>query len=150
MLINIIIIVLLLAVAALFVWFFLIRRQLKVFFKGKKGADLEEYIVELEERIKKLETENKNLTEVAKQLQEKTRECLRGVSAVRFNPFKDVGGNQSFAIALLNEKGDGLVLSSLYAREKISVFAKPIKNLGSEYELSAEEKEALEKAKTKS
>ena len=47
---------------------------------------------------------------------------------------------------MLNEEGDGVVLSSLYSRERMSIFAKPIKNNKSEYELSAEEKEVLKKA----
>ncbi|MGH7249434.1 MAG: DUF4446 family protein, partial [Minisyncoccia bacterium] len=55
--------------------------------------------------------------------------------------------NQSFAIGMMNEDGDGLVLSSLYSRERMSIFAKPIKRGKSEYELTAEEKEALNKAK---
>ena len=66
---------------------------------------------------------------------------------VIFNPFPDQGSNQSFAIGMLDEEGNGLVISSLYSRERISVFAKPVKNGKSEYELSTEEKEALEKAK---
>ena len=48
---------------------------------------------------------------------------------------------------MLDEEGDGLVISSLYSRERMSIFAKPIKNNKSEYELSMEEKEALSKAK---
>ena len=59
---------------------------------------------------------------------------------MRFNPFKDVGGNQSFAIAIVNEDGDGIVLSSLYSRERMSVFAKQIKKGISEVELTEEEK----------
>ena len=47
---------------------------------------------------------------------------------------------------MLNEEGDGVVFSSLYSRERMSVFAKPIKNNKSEYELTSEEKEALKKA----
>jgi len=50
---------------------------------------------------------------------------------------------------MLNEDGDGVVFSSLYSRERMSIFAKPIKNGKSEYELTEEEKEALKKAKVK-
>ena len=68
---------------------------------------------------------------------------------VRFNPFKGTGagGNQSFATALLNENGDGVVLSSLYSRERVSVYAKPVQKFSSEYELSGEEKQAIKSAK---
>ena len=77
----------------------------------------------------------------------KLGESIRGIGTVRFNPFGELGSNQSFAIALLNEANNGVVISSLYTRERVSVFAKPIKNMQSEYELSDEEKEALAKAK---
>ena len=77
----------------------------------------------------------------------KLRKSIRGLETIRFNPFPDQGSNQSFAIGMLNEEGDGVVLSSLYSRDRMSVFAKPIKNSKSEYELSAEEKNALQKAK---
>ena len=66
---------------------------------------------------------------------------------MRFNPFPDQGSNQSFAIGMLNEEGDGVVFSSLYSRDRMSVFAKPIKNNKSEYELSDEERKVLDRAK---
>ena len=77
------------------------------------------------------------------------RKSIRGVETVRFNPFPDQGSNQSFAIGMVDETGDGVVLSSLYARERMSIFAKPVKGGKSEYELTEEEKEALWKAKEK-
>ena len=74
---------------------------------------------------------------------------MTGVETVRFNPFKGdgSGGNQSFSTAFVNEEGDGVVISSLYSRERVSVFAKPVKKMSSEYEMTAEEKESLQKAK---
>ena len=77
----------------------------------------------------------------------KLKKSIRGVETIRFNPFPDQGSNQSFAIGILNEENDGVVISSLYSRDRMSVFAKPVKNGKSEYELSSEEKEALVKAK---
>ena len=69
-----------------------------------------------------------------------------GVKIMRYNPFKDVGGNQSFAVAIINEDGDGVVLSSLYSRERMSVFAKPIIKGVSDIELTAEEKTVVAEA----
>lgn len=81
------------------------------------------------------------LTTVEKRL----KKSVQAVHTVRFNPFKGTGsgGNQSFATAMLNENGDGVVISTLYAREHISIFSKPVKKGKSEYELSEEEKEAV-------
>jgi len=85
------------------------------------------------------------LTSVEKRL----RKSVQSVHTVRFNPFKGVGagGNQSFATAFLTEEGDGVIISSIYSRDHVSVFSKPIKGHVSEHEMSEEEKEALENAK---
>lgn len=87
----------------------------------------------------------KYLTDVEKRL----RRSVQSVHTIRFNPFKGTGGgsNQSFATAFINEEGDGVVISTLYSRDHVSVFAKPVKKHASEYELSSEEKEALEHTK---
>lgn len=87
----------------------------------------------------------KYLTDVEKRL----RRSVQSVHTVRFNPFKGTGGgsNQSFATAFINEEGDGVVISTLYSRDHVSIFAKPVKKHVSEYELSGEEKEALEHTK---
>jgi len=65
---------------------------------------------------------------------------------VRFNPFEDTGGNQSFALALLDGHGDGVVVSSLHARTGTRLYAKAIARGASEAALSAEEAEALRQA----
>jgi len=89
--------------------------------------DLESYLVGVEKRLKK---------------------SVRSVHTVRFNPFKGTGGggNQSFATAFINEEGDGVIISSLYARDHVSIFSKPVRGNKSEHELSDEEKESLENA----
>jgi hypothetical protein len=134
-------------IVAVFLTVFFLWRRVNFFFKGKQAASLEDHLNTLTKEVAFLRTEKENLSRDVKTLQEKARQALCGVGAVRFNAFTDAGGNQSFAVALLDEKGDGVILSSLYAREKTSVFAKPIAGLASEYELSVEEKEALKKAK---
>jgi len=65
------------------------------------------------------------------------------VGLVRFNPFEDTGGNQSFALALLDVHGDGFVVSSLHARTMTRVYAKAIAGGKSETALSDEEAQAL-------
>ncbi len=65
------------------------------------------------------------------------------IGLVRFNPFEDTGGNQSFAIALLDARGDGFVMSSLHARSGTRVYGKVVARGASESTLSAEEAEAV-------
>ncbi len=128
------------------VWIINTEKRLKKFFVGKKGKDLEDNLVILEENIENLKKAKENTEKELILINAKLKKSIRGLETIRFNPFPDQGSNQSFAIGMLNEEGDGVVISSLYSRDRMSIFAKPIKNKQSEYELSIEEKEALEKA----
>lgn len=127
-------------------WMFKTEKRLKRFFLGKKAKDLEDTITLLEDNIKLLNSSKEKIEIEITSLHQKLRKSIRGLETIRFNPFPDQGSNQSFAIGLLNEDRDGVVISSLYSRERMSVFAKPIKGGKSEYELTNEEKEALSKA----
>ncbi|MEK7069246.1 MAG: DUF4446 family protein [Patescibacteria group bacterium] len=130
-------------------WMINTEKRLKRFFIGKKGKDLEDTLINLEENIEKLKKAKENAEKELTLINAKLKKSIRGLETIRFNPFPDQGSNQSFAIGMLNEDGDGVVLSSLYSRDRMSIFAKPIKNNKSEYELSVEEKEALKKAENK-
>lgn len=130
-------------------WIVITEKRLKRFFLGKKAKDLEDTIVTLQNQMARLSNEKEVMQKEIAVINAKLKKSIRGLETMRFNPFPDQGGNQSFAIGMLDEEGNGVVLSSLYSRERMSVFAKPIKNNKSEYELSAEEKEALRKAQVK-
>jgi hypothetical protein len=71
------------------------------------------------------------------------------VGLVRYNPFEDTGGNQSFALALLDGHGDGFVVSSLHSRNGTRIYAKAIAAGASETALSEEEAAALKQALAK-
>ena len=136
-----------LAFVMLVFWVVRTEKRLKRFFLGKKGKDLENTIEILENKISVLETSRDKLVKDTANIDTRVRKSIRNIQAIRFNPFPDQGGNQSFSLSMLNEEGDGVILSSLYARERTSVFAKPIKGGKPEHELSEEEKEVLQKAK---
>lgn len=127
-------------------WIIKTEKRLRRFFLGKKAKDLEDTIEILEDNIIKLNRAKEQTEEELKVINQKLRKSLRGLETIRFNPFPDQGSNQSFAIGILNEDKDGVVISSLYSRERMSVFAKPIKGGKSDYELTNEEKDALKKA----
>ena len=95
--------------------------------------------------LKELQSFRKELEEYLTTVEKRLKKSVQSVNTVRFNPFKGTGGggNQSFATAFLNEEGDGVVISSLYSRDHVSIFSKPVKKRVSEYELSDEEKEAI-------
>jgi predicted Holliday junction resolvase-like endonuclease len=131
------------------IWAIRTEKRLKRFFSGRKGKDLEENILTLEENILKLKSAKENIEKELEEINKKLKKSIRGLETIRYNPFPDQGSNQSFAVSMVNEDGDGVVFSSLYSRERMSIFAKPIKNGKSEYELTAEEKEVLKKSTVK-
>jgi hypothetical protein len=127
-------------------YLFKLKRKLDLFFRGKKAKNLEEVLFE---QIKKIKKQDKDLKEIFKEirrLEEISQKTFQKIGVVRFNPFGNVGGNQSFIIALLDRGNNGFVISSLYTREGNRVYAKPIKDGKSQYFLSNEEKEAISKA----
>ncbi len=129
------------------IWAIRTEKRLKRFFSGKKARDLEESIEVLEENISKLKSAKEKIERELVEVNKKLKKSIRGLETIRYNPFPDQGSNQSFAVGMLNEDGDGVVFSSLYSRERMSIFAKPVKNGKSEYELTNEEKEVLDRAK---
>jgi hypothetical protein len=72
---------------------------------------------------------------------------VQQVGIVRYNAFDDTGGDQSFAVALLDARGNGTILNGLYHRNDCRVFAKPVRDWKSVYSMSDEEVEAIRKAR---
>ncbi len=125
-----------------------LESRIKKLVAGKSGKSLEGSIHEINDGISRIDSLHKELQQQMEGVEKRVRRGIKRAETVRFNPFKGTsGGNQSFATALLDEEGSGVVISSLYSRERVSVFAKPINNYSSEYELSGEEKEAIKKVR---
>lgn len=146
--INYVYIISTIAVLFLVGWILLIEIRLKKFFKGKKAQDLEEVLISLSNDLKKLNVRQEETKKYLETVEQRLKNSIQTVNTIRFNPFEDAGSNQSFSIAFLNEHGDGVVISSLYSREEVRTYAKPIKNYQSEYTLSEEEKEAIKKSES--
>ena len=122
--------------------------KLKKLLTGKSGKSLEDVILNTANGIARLDDLHNEIKKQIENIEERVRKSIKKAEVIRFNPFKGTsGGNQSFATALLDEEGNGVIISSLYSRERVSVFAKPIQNYSSEYELSGEEKEAIKRTK---
>lgn len=140
--------VLLIAIIILIGIIFQLRSRLNKFLIGS-SENLDESINSLNNSIKDLEKFRSEMERYLTTVERRLKKSVQSVQTIRFNPFKGTGsgGNQSFATAFLNEENDGVVISSLYSREHISVYSKPIKSGVSEYELSNEEKEAVAEAR---
>jgi len=125
------------------------HRRVNRLLRGKNTMTIEESIIELAKELDTL-TDFKEESEKYLELVEKRlRKSTQAIETRRFNAFKGTGsgGNQSFACAFINENGDGLILSSLYSSDRMSVFAKPVQKYVSAFELTEEEQHALETAK---
>jgi hypothetical protein len=70
------------------------------------------------------------------------------VGFLRFNPFRDAGGDQSFALALADQDGKGVVMSSLYGRDGTRVYGKPLAGWESPYPLTDEERSVIDQARS--
>jgi hypothetical protein len=126
-------------------WILIIEIRLKKIFSGFKAKNAEVLISEVTKKTKELEENKKRVDEKISIIERRLDQSIRCIETIRFNPFPEVGGNQSFAISLLNDEGNGVIISSLYARDRMSLFAKPIKEGKSEFELTKEEKSVLKK-----
>ncbi len=126
--------------------FFLFRR-LRRLVRGGDGKSLEATIRILSERVAVLESHARKTNEIITDIDERVTRSIQGVSVKRFDPFQNAGGQQSFATALVNEDGDGVVLSGIHARDGVRVYAKGLNKFSSERELSDDEKEAISSAK---
>ena len=94
-------------------------------------------------RVEHMSARLEQVNELQTYLEQRTRGALQHIGLVRFNPFEDTGGDQSFAIALLDDRRDGIVLSSLHGRAYTRIFSKPVENGGSRHNLSDEEAQAI-------
>jgi len=119
--------------------------------RGKDAKSLEDSIKNLGDEINDLKEFESEIEKYCTLVEKRLGRSIQSVETVRFNPFKGNGGggNQSFAISFVNEKGDGLVLSSLHHRGGVSVFSKPLAGFKSQHELTEEEQASLDGAKAK-
>ena len=120
-----------------------IKKRTRSFFASSEGKDLEEIIYKQIKKTNEVDCEIKKIIKDNEKIKNNLAECVQKVGVVRFNPFGDVGGNQSFVIALLDNSLNGVIIQSLYSREGVRVYSKQIKKGESEYTLGKEEEEAI-------
>jgi len=97
-------------------------------------------------RVESLEQKLEELSQELIDFKQGMKSAVCKVSVVRYNPFGDIGGDQSFSIAMLDDYNNGVVVTSHYGRDANRVYAKPIKEGKPEYTLSNEENKALTQA----
>lgn len=110
------------------------------------GKNIEEDLGNFMNKVDRVEKQNTEIISFCKNLDEDVSKCIQKIGIVRYSAFKDTGSDLSFAVALLDEKNNGVVFNGIYSREMSNIYAKPVENGNSKYTLSNEETEAIEKA----
>ena len=114
--------------------------------RGTDGATLHDRLVGSAEQAVKASERMGEIEAFHATIDARTRRSIQHIGLVRFNPFEDTGSDQSFAIALLDDSRDGVVISSLHGRANTRVFAKPVTGGESAHTLSDEETQAIRTA----
>lgn len=116
--------------------------------KGVSDKNLKSILEDLLKEVSFSRRELDSLKQYCNKLQKEGLLHIQKVGLVRFNPFKDTGGDQSFILSLINGNDTGVIISGLYSRTGTRWYAKRIVNGKSvEYQLSDEEKKVLEESK---
>ncbi len=133
------------------VWIYLLQRRIRTLLGNTNAKDLEETLRDVHTHISKIQKDIRRNEKHLSSLEERVSRSVQGVETIRYNPFKGNGGggNQSFSTSFIDERGNGVVISSLYSRERMSVYAKAVRDLSSDHTLTEEEKQVLNKASEK-
>ena len=122
-----------------------INKNYKKFMKKiGNGNNIEEILRDYINKVEDVNNNNKEIIKYCEKLEKEISICIKKVGMVRYSAFKDTGSDLSFALALLNNNNDGVVLNGIYSREMSNIYAKQIKNGKSNNKLSEEEAKALE------
>lgn len=146
LLLSIIVLILVAANIFLLRYFIQTNNKIDVLLEKGKIKDFKDIFLSQKEKNSGLEAKVEEAFFKIKNLEDISEKTIKKMGIIRFNPFNDMGGNQSFVIAMLDSNNNGFVISSLFVKEGNRVYAKTIKSGKSDHTLSKEEKEAIEKA----
>ena len=123
-----------------------INQRLARLTRGMDGANLEETLAAHLESVAQATRRMEILEQAVGILQAKIPLCLQKTGLIRYDAFEDVGGAQSFSLALLDANGDGVVVTGVYGRNESRVYSKSVQNGRASHALSQEEEQALRQA----
>jgi hypothetical protein len=140
-------------VALLFLWVLVtgvqvrsLKKKYRSLLTGVSGMDLEGVLSEYLEMARDAQSQSVRASAEMEAMAKVMQGCVQRSAVVRFDAFTDVGGRQSFSLALMDEPGNGLVLTSVYGREGCRVYAKALREGASDVPLSEEERQAVQQA----
>lgn len=143
---GIAVVILLFLVIVLLIQQVLIRKRFRTYESGSLNATLEEELKRQKNKIKVLEEELEEEKKRVSRFMMREKKALKKVKLIKYNAFATQGGNVSYAIALLNEENDGVVLNSIHSTDFSFSYAKEVKNGEVKQVMSKEEQSVLQKA----
>ena len=123
-----------------------LNRTYDYFMRGKDAETLEDFIIEISEEVRRLQEEDRGAKETIRSINRNIRASYQKFGLVRYNAFKGMGGNLSFAMAMLDYTNSGFVLNSVHSREGCYLYLKRVDMGQTDGPLGNEEKEAVEQA----
>lgn len=132
----------------LLIWVIRLELKIKRLLRGRNSKSIEDTINAVQTELDDYQSFKRSCGSHLSKMDKRLARNVAGVKTIRYNPFKGTGGggNNSFSTAFVDETGNGVVITCLHARERMSVFAKPIEHRSSSFELSEEERQAVEEA----
>ncbi len=127
-----------------------LHRRYDRFMRGKDAESMEDTILSCIEKNEKLDQMNQILREDIIGLRKNQRITYQKMGMVKYNAFREMSGDLSYALALLDQQNNGFLMNSVYAKEGGYSYIKEIVNGESAIQLSEEEQAALDKAKSQS
>ncbi len=108
------------------------------------GNNIDEMLREYIGKVEEVDQKNEDIKKVCSRLDKEISLCIKKIGMIRYSAFKDTGSDLSFALALLNDNNDGVLLNGIYSREMSNIYAKQVSEGKTNCKLSEEEKQALE------
>ena len=108
------------------------------------GNNIDEMLQKYINRVEEIDTKNQDIIKYCKKLDKDISLCIKKIGMIRYSAFRDTGSDLSFALALLNDNNDGVILNGIYSREMSNIYAKQVQKGKTNSKLSEEERQALE------
>lgn len=123
-----------------------LTRNYDYFMRGKDAESLEDFIVGISEEVRRLQEEDRGAKDTIRSINRNLRASYQKFGLVRYNAFKGMGGNLSFALAMLDMNNTGFILNAVHSREGCYLYIKVVVKGETDSALCSEEKDALEQA----
>lgn len=141
----------LLVTLALLIWLIVrlrrMERRYQALTTGTSGGSLEAVLEDHVRQVQEAGVRVQELDTLVMRAERDSRCHLQHLGFLRYNPFRDTGGDQSFVLALADANGNGVVMSSLHSRDVTRVYAKPLAAWETSYQLTEEEQQAIRRAR---